>query len=76
MNQPKKEMYISVDIEATSPIPEEYSMFQLGACVVGDESKTFFIDIKMPNENYNKKMLTRCDFKIEDIKKIKKMDNC
>ena len=27
--------YISVDIEASGPVPGEYSMLSLGACVVG-----------------------------------------
>ena len=31
--------FISVDIEATGPTPGHYSMYELGACVVGGEGK-------------------------------------
>ena len=33
----KSVTYISVDIECSGPIPAEYSMLSLGACVVGNE---------------------------------------
>ncbi len=35
------DIYISVDIEADGPIPSDYSMVELGACVVGDPLSTF-----------------------------------
>ena len=41
-----KPLYISVDVEADGPIPGEYSMIQIGACVVGDESKTFIGNLR------------------------------
>jgi ribonuclease T len=31
----EREIYFSVDIEASGPIPGEYSMLSLGACLVG-----------------------------------------
>ncbi len=34
--KPMNECYISVDIEATGPTPGHYSMYELGACVVGE----------------------------------------
>jgi hypothetical protein len=40
------ECYISVDIEASGPIPGEYSMLTLGACSVNDPSRTFSCSIK------------------------------
>jgi DNA polymerase III epsilon subunit-like protein len=47
-----KEIYISVDIESSGPIPGEYSMLSLGACVVGDASKTFYSEIKPISEKF------------------------
>ncbi len=41
-----KEIYISVDIEASGPIPGKYSMLSLGACVVGRAEETFYIEIE------------------------------
>lgn len=45
------EIFISVDIEASGPIPGEYSMLSLGACVVGDYEKTFYIEFKPLNDH-------------------------
>ncbi len=41
-----REIYISVDIEASGPIPGEYSMLSLGACVVDDMGKSFYVELK------------------------------
>jgi DNA polymerase III epsilon subunit-like protein len=46
-----EEVYISVDIEASGPIPGEYSMLSLGACVVENPTKTFYIEFKPINKN-------------------------
>jgi hypothetical protein len=43
---PPPKRYISVDIEASGPTPGRYSMLSLGACVVGDRSKTFYRELK------------------------------
>ena len=40
------EIYISVDVETSGPIPGEYSLLSLGACVIGETSKTFYREIK------------------------------
>lgn len=37
----RNEIYISVDIEADGPIPGDYSMTEIGACVVGVPQLTF-----------------------------------
>ena len=46
------EIYISVDIEASGPIPSKYSMLSLGACVVGDTSRNFYSEIKPINDSF------------------------
>ena len=42
----KSVTYVSVDIECSGPIPVQYSMLSLGACVVGyeaNDNKTMMI---------------------------------
>lgn len=39
------EVYISVDIEASGPIPGEYSMLSLGACLVDDIDTGFYREL-------------------------------
>lgn len=46
------EIYISVDIEASGPVPCKYSMLSLGACVVGDTGRNFYCEIKPINDSF------------------------
>ncbi len=48
----RKEIYISVDVEASGPIPGEYSMLALGACAVHDTSQTFYREFKPITDRY------------------------
>jgi DNA polymerase III epsilon subunit-like protein len=45
------ECFISVDIEASGPIPGDYSMLALGACVVGRRNEGFYVELKPLNSN-------------------------
>jgi len=46
------EVYISVDIETAGPVPGEYSMVSLGACLVDNSTEQFYIELKPINDNY------------------------
>jgi ribonuclease T len=48
----RKERFISVDIEASGPIPGEYSMLALGACEVANLASTFYVELKPINQNF------------------------
>ncbi len=41
-----EELFISVDIETSGPVPGEYSMLSIGACVIFDVSRTFACELK------------------------------
>src|SRR5262245_2790666 len=47
----KKECFISVDVETSGPIPGDYSMLSLGACVVGTGENGFYSELKPINDN-------------------------
>jgi ribonuclease T len=51
------EMYFSVDIEANGPIPGEYSMTALGACVVGRPEEAFYAELKPLHDRFDPKAL-------------------
>ncbi len=40
------ETYISVDVETSGPYPGTYSLLAIGACVVDDPGKTFYVELK------------------------------
>jgi hypothetical protein len=48
----KPDVFISVDIEADGPIPGPYSMTSIGACVVGDPSQTFYIELEPISDEF------------------------
>lgn len=53
----KLEVLISVDIETSGPIPGEYSMLSIGACLVDDDQTCFEAKLKPINENADPKAL-------------------
>ncbi len=61
------ECNISVDVEASGPIPGEYSMLSIGACVVNETEKQFYAEIKPINGNYIKKALEVCKLSMADL---------
>jgi ribonuclease T len=54
---PKREIYISVDVETAGPIPGEYSLLSIGACDVDDESISFCVELKPINRNADPRAL-------------------
>lgn len=47
----KPECFISVDVETAGPIPGEYSMLSLGACIVGRKDEGFYAELKPINDH-------------------------
>lgn len=47
-----EEAYISVDIETAGPVPGEYSMLSLGACLVDNPTEQFYIELKPINDSF------------------------
>jgi DNA polymerase III epsilon subunit-like protein len=47
-----REVYISVDIEAAGPVPSAFSMLSLGAVVVDDPKKTFYVELKPVSDKF------------------------
>jgi DNA polymerase III epsilon subunit-like protein len=72
----KSVTYVSVDIECSGPIPAEYSMLSLGACVVGNEENnnnkendyTFYIEIQPLSDNYVKEALEIAGLSMQELK--------
>jgi ribonuclease T len=67
----KSTVYVSVDVEASGPIPGEYSLLSIGACIVGQEdekSSCFYIELKPLNENFVQEALDVTGFSMEHLK--------
>jgi ribonuclease T len=46
-----KEIYISVDVEASGPVPATYSLLSIGAVAVDDPDQTFYVELQPANDN-------------------------
>ena len=62
------EIYISVDIEASGPIPSKYSMLSIGACVVGNYDDKFYVEIKPINDLIDPIAIKISGFTLEYLK--------
>jgi DNA polymerase III epsilon subunit-like protein len=40
------EVFISVDVETAGPIPGDYSLLAIGACLVADPTETFYVELQ------------------------------
>ncbi len=65
----KPELFISVDVEASGPIPGEYSMLSLGAAVVGEITKNFYVELKPISEKFVAEALKVSQFSLEELQK-------
>lgn len=65
----KTEMFVSVDVETAGPIPGEYSLLSIGACVVNDPAKTFSCELKPINRNADPKALEVSGLSLDQLAK-------
>ena len=61
------ETFISVDIEASGPIPGEYSMLSLGACIVGASEQNFYVELKPITANYQPEALKVAGLDLDEL---------
>jgi DNA polymerase III epsilon subunit-like protein len=65
MNQ--QEIYFSVDIEASGPIPGEYSMLSLGACLVDAVEHTFYAELRPISDRFVPAALEVTGFDLREL---------
>ena len=52
-----REVFLSVDVETSGPIPGEFSLLTIGACDVFDPQQTFSCELKPTTRNADPKAL-------------------
>lgn len=63
----KHEIFLSVDIETSGPIPGEYSMLTIGACSIYDPKQTFSCQLKPISPNADPKALEVTGLSLERL---------
>ena len=46
---PSLEAYVSVDVETAGPNPSQYSLLSIGACLVADPQRVFYVELQPVN---------------------------
>jgi DNA polymerase III epsilon subunit-like protein len=64
------EAYISIDIEAAGPIPGEYSMLSLGACLVEAPETTFYAEFRPVSDRYVPEALNVGGLSLERLREV------
>ncbi|MNK19450.1 DNA polymerase III subunit epsilon [compost metagenome] len=65
----QNEVFISVDIETSGPIPGEFSMLSIGACLVDTPETTFERTLKPLNRNSDPEALAVTGFSLEALER-------
>lgn len=65
----KKEVFVSVDVETSGPIPGEYSLLTIGAVNVDDESQTFECALKPLTRNADPKALEVTGLSLDELER-------
>ncbi|WP_460152957.1 3'-5' exonuclease [Pseudomonas sp. S2_B07] len=63
----KREVYISVDVETSGPIPGVYSMLTIGACNVDDPGQVFACELKPISTNVDPEALAVTGLSLETL---------
>lgn len=63
----KAEIFLSVDVETSGPIPGEYSMLTIGACNVDDPSQVFSCELKPISANADPKAMEVTGLSMEKL---------
>lgn len=61
------EIYISVDVETAGPNPNQYSMISIGACLVDDLEKAFYVELKPLSEAFLESSLAVSGLSMETL---------
>lgn len=65
----EQEVYISVDIEASGPIPGTYSMLSLGAVLVADPDVSFYVELQPISKEAVPEAMKVSGFGLEELER-------
>ena len=68
MSDDKTEVFVSVDVETAGPIPGEFSLLSIGACVATNPNATFSCELKPINDNADPKAMEVSGLSLEKLR--------
>lgn len=65
---PKREIFISVDVETSGPVPGEYSLLSIGACETAQPESAFHCCLKPTADRVDPEALTASGHSIDQLR--------
>ncbi|HEX9990345.1 MAG TPA: 3'-5' exonuclease [Chloroflexia bacterium] len=65
---PIREVFVSVDVETAGPNPGLYSLLSIGACLVAEPERTFYVELQPVNSNAEKEALAVHGLSLEKLR--------
>ncbi|WDI31870.1 3'-5' exonuclease [Hyphococcus flavus] len=65
-----RDLFVSVDVETSGPIPGEFSLLSIGACNIEDDRQTFECELKPITDRADPKALAISGFSMEELVRI------
>ena len=59
--------YVSVDVETAGPNPSQYSLLSIGACLVADSQRTFYVELQPVNDTALPEALAVSGLSLEEL---------
>lgn len=67
MTAKKKEVFISVDVETSGPIPDDYDLLSIGMCFVDRPTVNFYCELKPISNKYDPEALAVTGFNLNNL---------
>jgi len=61
------ERYVSVDVETAGPNPSQYSLLSIGACLICDPQRTFYVELQPVNNDATPDALAISGLSLEQL---------
>ena len=68
MKNMSNEVYISVDVETAGPIPADYALLSIGACLVADSDQSFYVELQPDREQFSGEAMKVHGLDVESLK--------
>lgn len=69
MSDHKSEVFVSVDVETAGPIPGEFSLLSIGACLVSEPGATFACELRPINQNADPAAMEVAGFSLDELQR-------
>ena len=62
------EVYICVDVETAGPVPAQYALLSIGACLVEEPERSFYIELQPDRDEFLAEAMAISGLSLEALK--------